>query len=233
MPTLPCSLLALLALWVPRVRLSASLLLLAIAPYVFAAQIMLAGYNERGAYPLPSAWPTALVAMTLLAARTRFAAAVLVASGVISAVQVKLHDEPSQAREFAAGVRELAGGKQAFLLLGDQYDIGARLMHMPATPSLELLNVIQLDAATMQTGLQKLDADFARMLDKGWIVLLSANAQRAFERAAHTGQWLIAEDPLVLVPAPAATTLWAHLQTAYRSQPVNARGFSGVALSRR
>ena len=33
-------------------------LLLGLAPYVVGAQLMLRDYSERGAYLLPTAWPT-------------------------------------------------------------------------------------------------------------------------------------------------------------------------------
>jgi hypothetical protein len=233
LPAAPLSLLALLGLGLPRTRTGSLLLVAGVLPYALAAQLMLAGYTERGAYLLPAAWPTALVAVALAGQRPRVLALLCALAGALAVAQVIAHDEPERARGFAAGVAEIAAGAPVFLITGDEHDYGAHAMYLPATPQSFLTLAVSQSAETMRQGLPAFDADLARRMAEGTVVLLTQAARRQLEAAAASGSWMMSHDPPLQMQAPGAAALLQHLLATYHLQPVRAVGFAGYRLERR
>lgn len=233
LPALPMSLVALAGLLRRRTRTGAVLLGLGVLPYVLSAQLMLAGYTERGAYLLPALWPTALVALSLLTGQRKLVMVMLGLAAGLGIGQVKEHDHPERARAFAEGVAQIARGAPVFLVTGDEYDYAARVMYMPTTPQYFLTLAVGQSPDAMQASLSSFDAEVGRMLRQGWCVLVTEAARAGLNLAVETGQWDVSHDPPLRTPAPGAAALLHHLETTYKLVPAQAAGFSGYLLQHR
>jgi 4-amino-4-deoxy-L-arabinose transferase-like glycosyltransferase len=231
-PMLPMSLLALGALWWRGNRTAAILLLAGLLPYCLGAQLMLAGYSERGAYLLPAAWPTALVALAWCSAHRARVLLIVVAAG-IAVAQVKLHDDPARARRFAQGVLATARGVPGLLITGDQYDVGACLMHLPQVPQFFVGLAVGLSDEAAVDALNRFEADVKGILDAGQAVLLTDAAQVELEQAAKRGTFELSVDPPVEISAPAAESIRARLEQAFVRERVESAGFTGYRLTAR
>lgn len=229
-PGLPWTVVAGVLLLGSRLRTGAWLLLVAVLPYAFAAQMMLEGYTERGAYVLPVLWPTVCLAVLATAHVRLLLPALLVLSAGLAIAQVKLHDEPVRAASFAAGVRALAGERPIFLIEGHCRDLEARVMHLPTVEHLYLGWELGLPADATRQSIARCRAGFAALKGKGACILLSEATRAGLERAVASGSFELSVDPRFSPPAPAAAQWLDFLIHENRARRRTAAGFEGWEL---
>lgn len=235
LPFVPASLLALWAACGRELRTPALLLLAGLIPHLLVAQLMLKGYSERGAYLLPAALPTMLLALEVLDHHRRLVVPALLVSAGLAFAQVERHDDPERPLAMAEGLRELSGDQPFYLIAGHPYDIEAMLLyHEELTP--HWLGVtIEAPEQTIDTRLRDIDTAIALCDQNGLDSFVSQRAIDGLQRAADTGQWLLSHDPELLISGrgAAAKQILAHLESKYRTVPVRAAGFDGFRLQAR
>ena len=128
-PFLPLSVSFLVAFRRAELRPEAIAALVGLVPYVLLCLFLIVGEEEFGAYLLPMAFPAAR--LTAAAVPRSTCAALLVLSAVLAFAAVARHDDPTEARSWADGVREVAGGRRVVMLAGGTPDIAFLLTQMP------------------------------------------------------------------------------------------------------
>ncbi len=144
LPFLPLSLIPFLFLLIPRFRLEAGLLILALSPYLLAALRLLVGDKESGAYLLPLAMPVAWLTSLALTGLRRshelgkhalpLALSLVLISALLSLARVADFDRPASYRTYADNLRACLDREDAWVILGhpDQVDeFGAVLLMLP------------------------------------------------------------------------------------------------------
>ncbi len=205
-------------------------LLAGIAPYVFGAQLMLNDYSERGAYLLPVAWPTALVALTVIRQWRALVLPALALTATVAVVQIERHDHPDRPRLYAAGLREVAGGAHFQLLAGHELDMEAWLIGFDDEPVLYIGQFADQDPASVGAMLKLLDQGIEEQRHRGRATFMSDLGLQSLREAAARGQWPLSHDPELWVGGRSAAAILEHLEKCYEFVPVKAKGFEGVRL---
>ena len=225
LPFLPLSALALLSLVRERRTLTIVAALVALLPYLLTCVLLLAGYDEQGAYLLPLALPTAMQAVRVLPRRAAAIAVVLAATSGVSVYQVVHHDRAPR-RALAEGIVAAAGGRPAFLLLGDRADLEAFQLHLcrdfaVGEDVLFLGDIGRGSAESMRVKLAQLDALLDRKRLEGRTTYVSEGAFEQLRILERTGL------------GAAAGMIVRHLQARYELRSVTAAGFRGFRLQQR
>jgi len=208
---LPLSLVAVAALWSHRHHRQALLLVAGAAVAVVLGCHLNPGRSADGWFLLPFAPLAAVLAARWLPVRLSLLL-VLVAAGLSGTKLWRIAEwEPGAA--WAAGVRELAGGKPFALVIGPQRDAGFALAALPAGAVVRLWPTVD-DAAGAEP----------------FVAALRARA------AASERLWLTAEaeqtlrDPAFGAAHPGASGLLAAIEAGFATEPATAQGFAGKEL---
>ncbi len=218
-PFLPFSVLFVLGLRAAAWRPLTVVVLLSVLLYLLPSYLVLAMWREYGAYLIPLVFPAAAIAVSVL---PRGASALALAvAGTVAVMHVIDHDRPERPREYAAGARELAGGRVLRVLGGDETDIEAGFVSLPDVDFILLTLPPFIDTEGPAARLA-LGAGLDAMLQRGEAVLLS--------RGTATR---LADQGTVAVFPPAGEIL-PFLEARYDLREVRVRGFSGwEVLARR
>lgn len=231
LPILPSSVLALAAFPRPDARPAAAWLVVAVLVYAFAAQLLLRGFSERGAYLLPLAWPAALAALHPLRHHRFLAAPGLVLAAAVAIAQVRLHDHSERVAALARGVVQVAGdARRVYWIAGHPEDVETYFVHLEHVPLEFLGPLVGLGPDAADKALAELDTHLRAAWAHGYTVLISRKTLQELQDATRTGKLLLSDDPLWYVPAPAAPRILSHLRGCYVLEPVAAAGFTGVRV---
>lgn len=235
LPFFPATFLALASAFTSRARLPLLLLMAGLVPHLLVAQLMLKGYSEGGAYLLPAALPTVILAMVVLARHRWLIVPAILTSAALAVVQVERHDASDRPRAFAAGLAELSGEQPFLLIAGHPHDIEGMLLCFEDLRPHWLGTTLGKSEPDLQAELEKLDDIIAELEKLGLATFMSTNALESLRSAARTDQWMLSHDPVVLVPerGRAAQQVLDHLAEHYELTPVNAAGFDGYRLRKR
>lgn len=228
LPLFPVLLPAVFALGSRTLRGGACWLLLALLPYLAVCCLLLPGFDERGAYVLPFAWPAAALALRTLGDRWPIALSLCVAGLAAGSLEVMKHDRPDRAATFAAGIRDRFGSDPVVLLLADPQDAEAAFIHMEDDLLVSFNEFFPLPGQ-VESALAAFDARFARA-PAGVPVLLPSRTWQRLESAVEHGYWPVSEEPVVLLHMPDAAALRDHLQRRYRMEEIRHIGFDGFRI---
>ena len=181
--------------------------------YLVPSYLVLATWREYGAYLIPLAFPAAAIVVGVLPRGWTIGA--ILAAATVAIVHVVDHDHPERPREYAAGVRALAGGSRVHVLGGNEVDIEANFVAMPDTDFVMLTLPPFIDAPVRPPVLAALDGGLTTMLRRGDVVLLSRGADA----------WL--RQPGTTTVFPVAGDLLPHIEAHYELEAVRVRGFVG------
>jgi MFS family permease len=252
-PFAPFTVLALATLvLVPAVRFSVLWLLAAVLAYVLASAQVLPNYSEHGAYFLPLVLPTIVVTLPLLARHRWLALATPIVSAIGGFVWIKGHDDPVPLREMVAGMREIAGDRMLVVLMGEEMEIGALLMHEVhdygpgADPDdMQRLRYLGNYLADSPETVRKEFALVDRHLDTFCLLISKETVDRLrdslttgrFVQSRHPKVWLGRKTTIVdgveqadngLLVSEEFVLDW--LENHWQMEPVKARGFEGFRL---
>lgn len=218
-PFLPISVLFLCGLRSPSWRRLCAVVALSLPVYLVPSYLVLAMWREYGAYLIPLAFPAAVIVVGALP-RAWTLVAIAVAATVATAHVVR-YDRSERPREYAAGARALAEGRPLYVLGGDEVDIEASFVSLTDATVVVLSMPPFIDAVLAAQALAALDAKLGLALTRGEAVLLSRGADVRLR------------DPRTTAAFPSAGAILPHLETHYRLEPVQARGFAGWRLRAR
>ena len=188
-------------------------LLLAGFAYFGLCMALIPGYNEHGAYQLPLVWPLAVIAVRALP--RPLVLGMIGIGAVLAVVQIREHDNPEPARNYAAGLRQVAGGRPlCFVIGGDFVAYQACALHLRDVEIVDFSNFAGKSAEELRKILPILDRHLQAKLDQRMVVIFSRGAYEMLEM------------PIVQAVGGAAL-LKMHLDSQYRMQPVSAPGFAG------
>jgi hypothetical protein len=218
LPFAPYSLLFLAALRTRAARALAFVVLLSLPAYLLPSYLVLGVWREYGAYLLPVG--VLAIAATVAVVPRAASLAALALSGGLAVAHVVRRDEPARPREYAAGVRELAGGRRVIVLGGAEVDLEAHYIAMPDVQVVMLTMPPFVDArepAAAAALCQHIDA----VLQEDGVVLLSAHAESTLR------------DSAVIRLFPPLGAYWPRLSARFDLVAVRARGFAGRAVRAR
>jgi len=214
LPMLPLSVVAPGLVAVRTLRAQVGWLLVGAVLYLAFTQMILGGDPEWGAYLLPFCWPLALLAVRALPRR---ALTVVVAVQLAVAVAgVRLHDRDHAPRAYADDVRAAAAGAPIALLVADDSDLKAYLLHLQDAERVPLFELARLPVAALEEAVSALRAAVDRLLARGTVVFLS-DRSRAGVLA-------------VPVVTPCGRGLIDALERGYSATRTEGAGFTGVIL---
>jgi hypothetical protein len=220
-PLLPFSVTCWIAWWRPALRGTASVIFVASLAYAVLVWLMLGGFDERGAYTLPLAWPFAW--LTWRAIGTRWTIAALLVATTLAVLGIRRHDDRHLA-PVAEGMSVIAGSAPLFLLPAAPSDFELIYLHFPGLRGNEdvwdLFDAAHFSPAAIESNAGLLVDSYLRgKLDEGRVVLISDAGWNWL--AEPTGE------------AAAGPTLRAVLERSFHLQAVGARGFTGFRVQRR
>lgn len=175
LPMLPLSVVVPFLALVPRVRAQAAWLMVAAGIYLFFAIMILGGEPEWGAYLLPFCWPLGLLARRVL--RPTLMLTVIGVQLGLGITGVRIHDDPRATSAYADDVRALAGDARIAVLVGDDLDLQALLLHLPRAKRVPLFELARLPAAGLPEAARLLMNELDGLLDGGAAVFLSDGAR--------------------------------------------------------
>ncbi len=191
--------------------------LAALVVFVGASAVVLGHWQEHGAYLLPLAPLAASIAVRALP--WSLAVAGIAASCLLALIAVGSHDRPERPRDYAAGVRELAGDRDVLLLIGDYADIEACFVELPGVEFFFALDTPALVASGDPALRAQLDGYIQRKRAANAAVYLTRAAEERLRAPQTQAQF------------PGAAMLHQHLRQQYHWRPVAARGFQGIELA--
>jgi hypothetical protein len=219
-PYLPWSAIALVCLADAGARPWSFAYLVALALHAPVACVFLAqgspNFDERGAYLLPVAVPAVLASAAVLHGTRRWIA--LAIAAVISLAYVAPRWAPLYRREFVDAVAEIEREGSFAFLVGPSEIEGVRT-HLAGTVAAEIV--------------RSLEGFYGLQVPGDPVVALPAWFDATL-RAFPDRVWIVtreAQDLMVRSELPEVRALWLrHVPQAYEQQPVQRRGFDGVAL---
>jgi hypothetical protein len=216
LPFFPLSILAVAALGWARLRPLALSYLASALPYVCLAIVM---GNEHGAYALPISIPASLLACRI---RSKLVfPLVLIASASYGIYAIRAYDQPQFSAEAARGVREIADGREIFMLVAEFEDLQMHFVHLPEATVFHVPPVIRRQPLITRVVPSVLDQELSEALDSGKVVLLT----RWVHRAMH-------DDDFARLMSGRAV-LRDYLDEGYVLEPVSSRGFEGWTITRK